>query len=256
MFRILFFVVSFYISAGLTLAEDQVTKSPIGVDEKLGNTLPLHLKFLNDRGQEVQLKNLFDKPTILMFVYYECPGLCTPLMSELAAEAKFVDLVPGKDYKIVSVSIDPEETPELAAKKKVNYLKSMGDNVAPEAWEFLTGDSASIAELTDAAGFRYMREGEEFIHGGALILISPQGKISRYLLGTDFLPFDIKMAIVEASEGKVVPTIAKMLKFCYSYDREGKRYVLNVTRVAGSITILFAIGFIIYLTTRPKKKKI
>ena len=235
------------------LSSGQSKKSIVGIDENLGGQIPLELQFTEDTGKLIQLKEIVNKPTIFMFVFFECKGLCTPLLSEVASQVDKLDLKPGTDYQIVSVSFAPEDNADLAAGKKKNYLNTIKRDFPDSAWKFLTGDSASIAQLTDAVGFRYKKEGDQYIHAGALILVSPKGKITRYLLGTEFLPFDIKMAIIEASEGKATPTIAKVLNFCFSYDAEGKKYALNITRIFGVFMLLCVIGFVIYLTAKPKK---
>ncbi|MCE1187511.1 MAG: SCO family protein [Ignavibacteria bacterium] len=242
------------ISAAILFGEP-AKKSPVGIDEQLGKMLPTGLRVTDEQGNLVEFDKLIDKPTILMFVYYECPGLCSPLLSEVADEISKIDLKPGTDYRIITVSFDPSEKSELALKKKKNYLSTAGIAVPDDGWRFLTADSNTIAQLTDATGFRYKKEGDEYIHAGALIIVSPTGKITRYLLGTDFLPFDMKMALIEASSGTVSPTIAKVLKYCFKYDPEGRKYVLNVTRIAGTAIIMMTLVFVGYLTVGRKKKE-
>ncbi len=226
----------------------------IGINEQLGKKIPLNLVFKDEQGIDIELSKLVDKPTIFMFVYYECPGICSPLMSEVAAEIEQVNLEAGKDFQLVAISFDDTEGPALAYAKKVNYMDIFKKPLPDNAWKFLTGDSASIAQITNAVGFGFKREGEDFVHPGGLIIVSKEGIITRYLLGTDFMPFDLKMAVIEASEGKVTPTIAKMLKFCYSYDREGKRYALNITRIAGIVTLLAVGVFVLVFIRKPKKQ--
>ncbi|MCC6551287.1 MAG: SCO family protein [Ignavibacteriaceae bacterium] len=226
----------------------------IGINEQLGKKIPLNLVFKDEQGIDIELSKLVDKPTIFMFVYYECPGICSPLMSEVAAEIEQVNLEAGKDFQLVAISFDDTEGPALAYAKKVNYMDIFKKPLPDNAWKFLTGDSASIAQITNAVGFGFKREGEDFVHPGGLIIVSKEGIITRYLLGTDFMPFDLKMAVIEASEGKVTPTIAKMLKFCYSYDRESKRYALNITRIAGIVTLLAVGVFVLVFIRKPKKQ--
>lgn len=238
----------------LNFAADQKQKIEVGIDEKLGQKIPSHLTFTDEYGRPTSLKNILDKPTIFLFVYYECPGICTPLMTELAEEINRVDLIPGKDYQIISVSIDSGETAELALKKKQNYLNIIKKNFPDDAWRFLTGNSNSILTLTDAAGFYFKQEEDDFIHGGALIFVSKSGVITRYLLGTSFLPFDIKMALIETADERVTPTISKMLKFCFSYDPEGRKYTANLTRIFGISSFILIVGLILFLSFRPKKK--
>lgn len=227
----------------------------VGIDERLGEYIALETLFKNEDGEFVQLKELINKPTILMFVYYECPGICNPLMSEVASLINKVDLIPGKDYQILSISFDQYETPEIASRKKNGFLNAIKKKIDKSSWHFLTGDSTNISEVTKSAGFYFKREGKDFLHAGALIFIASDGKITRYLPGTTFLPFDIKMALIETSEGKVTPTIAKVLKFCFSYDAEGKKYALNVTRIAATITIIIAVIYVFFISIKPRKKE-
>lgn len=237
-------------------------KIEIGIDEQLGSKIPLNLKFNDENGIEVVLKDLFTKPTVLAFVYYECPGICSPLMTSMAEMVDQTDMIPGEDYNIVTVSMDETEKPELAADKKRNYMKMIRMNFPPASWRFLTGDSASIKQLADAAGFYFKREGKEFLHSGALIFVNTDGMISRYLFpsftqqgGYHVLPFDFKMAIHETSEGKTIPTVARVLQFCFSYDPEGKTYVLNFTRIFGAGILVLAAIFIVFLKVKPKKDR-
>ena len=250
----------FFFNIVLVSAEDK--KIEIGIDEQLGAKLPLNLSFNDEQGNKVLLKDLFTKPTVLAFVYYECPGICTPLMTSLAEVVNKVDLKPGEQYNIVTISMDQFETPKLAAKKKVNYMKIIETKFPEQSWKFLTGDSISIKKLADAAGFYFKREGDQFIHSGALIFVSSEGKICRYLFpnytdkyGYSILPFDFKMAIMETANGVESPTTARFLQFCFSYDPKGKTYTLNLMRIFGAGILLFAVIFVLYLKVKPKKEK-
>lgn len=226
------------------------------LEEQLGKYILLDAEFYNEFGQKVKLRDVIKKPTILTLVFYECKGICTPLLTELAKNINEIDLKLGKDYQIVTVSFDPEETSSLASSKKANYIKLLNNKPPDDAWQFLVGDSSNIYSLTNSIGFYFFKEEDQFVHPGALIFISPEGKITRYLLGIEYLPFNVKMAILEAGEGKVGPTIAKLIKFCYVYDAEGKKYALSVTRIAGIITLIAAGIFILFLIAKPKKKNL
>jgi len=237
-------------------ADEPPQKKDIGIDEKLGETIPLDLSFLDEYGQPVRLKELFTKPTIFMVVYYRCTGLCSPLMNGVADVVDNMDLQPGKDYNIVTISFDPSETYLMASEKKKNYFDEMKKRIPDASWHFLVGDSASDAKITDAIGFRYIKQGNDYIHSTAIVAVSPQGKIARYLYGVDFNPFDVKLALIEASEGRTGPTISKLVKLCYSYDPEGRKYVLNITRIAGSgILFMLAVFAVIISIKRIKKNK-
>ncbi|MFA4923571.1 MAG: SCO family protein, partial [Ignavibacteriaceae bacterium] len=241
-------------SLQLTFAGNgEKSKPEVGIDEKLGQQIALQSVFLDENGKQISMKQIINKPTVLMFVYYDCPGLCNPLMAEVASQIDRIDLTPAKDYQLVCVSIDETETSAIAAKKKQNILTGMQKQFPPDGWRFLTGNKENILKLTSSAGFFFKKEGGQIAHSPTLILVSPSGKITRYLMGTTFLPFDLKMAIIEASEGKVSPTIAKILKFCFNYDPEGRKYVLNITRIAGAGILLIVIVLVIVLSVKPKK---
>jgi len=233
---------------------DENQKLEIGLEEKLGNQLPEDIVFIDEFGKPVRLGMLIDKPTIISLVYYRCPGICSPLMSGISQMIDRLDLQAGKDYNVLTVSFNPSEDYLMASEKKKNYFANMQKKIDYSSWRFLTGDSASIAKLTDAIGFRYKKEGEDYIHSALITIVSPSGKIARYLYGTDFLPLDVKLAIAEASEGKTGPTIAKIIRLCYSYDPEGRKYVLNITRIAGAGMIIALAGFLIMLTIKKKNK--
>jgi protein SCO1/2 len=160
----------------------------------------------------------------------------------------------GKDYQAITISFDSRETFELGQKKRETYLKKIkGQDGA--GWTFLTGDSANIAKATQALGFGYKFENNEFMHEGALMMISPDGKITRYLKGVSFVPFEFKLALIEASEGKSAPTIIKVLKYCYSYDRKAERYSLDVTRISATMTLIFAFTLLTILLIRGRRRK-
>lgn len=240
-------------AAGLVAANETERKIEIGIDEKIGQTIPMDLTFFNEKGYQVTLKDIVKKPVILNFVYYRCPGICSPILTELTSIVNFMDLEIGKDYQIITLSFDEREKPELAAAKRESYFNLLKKQIPDESWTFLTGDSATIHTLTDAAGFMFKREGNDFIHSGAIIAVSAEGKIARYLYGTKYLPFDVKMAVTEAAEGRTGPTITKILSYCYTYNPEGQKYVFNVTRVAGAVIIFFAVVFVVYISVKPKK---
>lgn len=232
----------------------------IGVIEHLGDYLPENIKLINERGEEVFLNDLIDKPTIINFVYYRCPGICSPLMEAVADVMDRSELTPGDDYQVFTISFDPSETIDLGIRKKANYLNLMNDSAKVEAaktgWQFFTSDSASIVRATNATGFKYKKTGNDFLHAASLTVVSPEGKITRYLNGMFFLPFEWKMAVVEASKGQPGPTLNKVLRFCYTYDPVGKTYVMNVTKISGTLIMFFALVLLLYLVLKPKRKTI
>ena len=242
---------------GQTIKATQDIKSPeleIGIVEHLDEYIPDDLMLIDTTGQAVNLKQLIDKPTVLMWVYYRCPGICSPLMTSVAEVIGKTDLILGKDFQVITISFDAREGSDLAIRKRENYLNLIGKPVDESGWMFYTADSANIARGTEATGFRFKKAGNDFMHSAALIMISPDGKITRYLRGTYFLPFEFKMALIETSQGKSGPTIYKVLQFCYTYDPAGQQYVLNVTKVAGSLILIIALIVFLILVLKPRKK--
>jgi protein SCO1/2 len=256
----IFFILTFFILINFNLqSEDK--KIEVGIDEQLGKIIPMEESFVDENGKTVLLKDLFTKPTVLSFVYYNCPGICSPLLMELSDIINKTDLVLGVDYNIVVISMDQYETSLDAKLSKQKFLKVIDKNLPPDSWKFLTGDSATIKKVADAAGFYFKRQGKDFLHSGAFIFVDKSGKICRYLFpsfsersGFGILPFDFKMAVLETSEGKISPTIAKVLQFCFRYDPEGQTYVLNFTRIFGAGILLFVGLFILYIKYKPKKE--
>jgi protein SCO1 len=242
-----------FLACGLNLADEK--KSPVGIDEKYGQMVPLNITLIDEYGKPVKLSDLTaGKPIVLTLVYYRCPGICSPLLTGLTRTVDITDLVPGKDYVLITVSFDPSETYITASEKKKNYFELMKHKkLSNEDWRFLTADSATIALLTDAIGFRYIKKDNDYVHSAVVTLLSPEGKVTRYLTGTEFLPLDLKLGVMEAAEGKVGTTISKVVSLCYSYDPEGKQYVLNVTRIAGTGIIFLLVVFVSVLVFRKRK---
>lgn len=233
------------------------------IDEKLGEFIPLDIEFKNSDGSKTTFEELMDdKPTVLSLVYYKCPGLCAPLLNEEANVIQKVDLEPGIDYNMITVSFNPDDTPKLARNKKKNYFKGLERQVNPESWHWLVGDEEAIYNLTKAVGFQYMKDSlrndeNDYVHAGALIFLSPNGKVTRYLMYSEdagFLPFNFKMAVIEAGKGTPQPTLQKVLELCFKYDPEGQTYKLRVTRIAGAIMLVALIIFILWSVKRPKKQ--
>ncbi|MEI7483504.1 MAG: SCO family protein [Ignavibacteriota bacterium] len=248
-------LVILFILAAFFNVNAQEKKSQVGIDEHLGQTIPMNLTLIDEYGKPVKLSDITKgKPFALTLVYFRCAGLCSPLLTGFTKTIDLTDLVPGKDYEVITVSFDPTETYLTGSEKKKNYFAQLKNKqLNNEDWRFLTADSATIAQLTDAVGFRYIKKDNEYIHSGVLTLLSPEGKITRYLYGTDFLPLDFKLGIIEAAEGKVGTTISKVVSLCYTYDAEGKRYVLDVTRIAGGGILLLLGAFIVVLIVKKKK---
>lgn len=228
----------------------------VGIVEHLDELIALDVELTGEDNQIVILKDLVDKPTVIAFVYFRCPGICSPLMEGIADVIDKTDLILNEDYQVFTISFDPSEFIDLGRKKKVNYLNLMEKSeVAQDGWRFFTSDSLNIAKLTNSAGFKYKRTGLDFLHPATLIVLSKEGKITRYMNGTYFLPFEFKMSLIDASEGKSGPTINRILQFCYSYDPAGQQYVLNVTRVAGVVIIFIALLVFFGLAIKPLFRK-
>ena len=227
------------------------------LEEKLGQFLPPDAVFLDETGKSLNLKQRIDKPTIIAPVYLGCVHECPMLLTGLArALGKVEFLTPGSDFQLITLSFDDKDTPAIARDKKVNYLKAVGSPFPETAWTFLTGDKANIRKFTDSIGFRFQRDSEhDFSHPITLVVIAPGGKIVRYLEGVTFLPFEITMALTEASEGKIGSPARKALMYCFSYDPREKTYVFNILKVTGTLMVLFVAGFLMYLMRSAKKQE-
>ncbi len=227
----------------------------VSFDEKQGQFAALDTKLVNENGDTVLLKDVLDKPAILNLVYYECAGTCSPLMFGVSKFIDEVDLRPGKDYEVITISFDPSEKIDLGIKKKAAYVSMMKNKEAAKFWRFFVSDSLSIAKLTKSVGFNYQKINNQYVHPTGLIALGSDGKIIRYLRGIEFLPFDIKITMVEAAKGKIGPSINRLLAVCYSYDTKGNQFVFNVTRVSAIvITFIMVLIFIVLAFSRVKLK--
>lgn len=229
----------------------------VGVEEHLGTVLPADLTFLDEQGNKVTLGDLVDHPTALALVYYRCPGICGPLMNGMVEVFDKLDAEPGRDYRLLCISFDDREGPELARQKRDNFLKAFEVRAPfpPGAWRFMTADAETIRKVTQTVGFRYMKAGEDFNHPAVLTVLSPQRKIVRYLYGVSFLPFDVKMALTEAAEGRTGPSIRTVLLYCFSYDQGAKKYTLNLLRVTATATLAFLGFFALYLVVTTRRRR-
>jgi len=229
--------------------------------EHLGAKLPLNLTFLDASGHKVVLKDLFKKATIVDFAYYECPGICNPIMMELAQTVAAVNIVPDKDYNLVTISIDPLEGPKIATREKKKFYNVLPHGYPKNAWHFLTGDSASIAKVTDAAGFFYKKDGPNYIHTGVLIFIDKSGKICRYLYPIanpkgDFsiLPTDFEMASMQTAKGTVMSMVGDQAQYCFASAPKGGSRLAKILIFSGSGVLFLLCIFVAFIIVRPKKK--
>jgi len=249
-----------YFFTVILLCSALVANEKLGEEEHLGSYVPLDIPFLDETGKQVTLRQLMDgKPAILTLNYYICPALCTLQLQDLAKNLEKVKLTENKDYKVITLSFDPVETPKDAAHKKSELMAAMTPRFDTTAWSFLTGTEADIHQVTQSVGFHYEKQvGHhgmvEYIHPAVLIALSPDGKITRYLNGIKQLPFDIQMAMMEASQGTVRPTIAKTLLFCFAFDAKSKSYVWATEKIVASVLSLILGGFFLYLVLTGRKK--
>jgi protein SCO1 len=250
---VIFLLLSFDSFAQTSLYDQQMK---VGFDEKQGQYAALDTKLVNESGDTVLLKDVIKKPTILNLVYFRCPGTCSPLMWGISKFIDQVDLKLGTDYQIVTISFDYTESIDLGIRKKANYINTMKKKEAAQYWQFFVSDSADITRLAQSVGFKYSYINNQFIHPTGLIALSSDGKITRYLRGIEFLPFDVKITMVEAAHGKIGPSINRLLAICYSYDDKGNQFVFNVTRVSGIVIFFIVFLIFIYLAfSRIKTKK-
>jgi len=227
----------------------------IGIVEHLNEYVPGNISLINEKGDTVNLKKIINKPTVLCFVYFECPMLCSPLMNGLAEVIDKSDMKIGKDYQVVTIGFNTEEPLSLAIEKKKNYISHMKSKEAIDGWKFFVSDSANISRATNGLGFKYKRAGNVFLHSATLIFIGQDGKITRYLNGTYFLPFEFKMALIESSKGVSGPTINKLLQYCYGYDTQSQRYAMDVTKVGGAIILFLLLSIVFFLIFKPMMHK-
>ena len=248
----LFFILTYTIYAQLPVNREV----EIGIVEKLGQTIPMELKFMNEKNDTISIGSLINKPTILSFVYFDCPGLCSPLLDGIADVVSKTELTLGKDYDIITISFNTRDTPEKAKQKKLNFVQKIQENQRG-SWTYLTGELENIQKITEAAGFRYKPTGVDFAHPSTIIILSPQGKITRYLYGITYLPFELKMAIGEAQKGLAQPTSNKIYDYCFAYDPQSRTYTLQFTRLMGSFVLILGLFFVLYLfiTSRRKSSK-
>ena len=234
----------------------------VAFEQKLDQQLPLDLTLRDSAGQAVRLGDFFrNKPVLLNFVYYRCRDLCPLLSDGLIRALRPLSFDVGKEFDIVTVSFDPADTPAAAAAAKGEYLKKYRRTGASNGWHVLTAEAAAIATLADAAGFRYTYDAakNEFAHATGIVVVTPQGKTSRYYYGIEFSPRDLRLGLIEAAAGKIGSPIDQLLLFCYHYDPLTGQYNLIVTRVlrlAGVATVLILAGFIVLMLRRERRPRI
>jgi protein SCO1/2 len=230
----------------------------VGIDQKLGASVALELPFVDERGREVRLGDFFGKkPVLLALVYYRCPMLCSQVLEGIVHALRGVSLVPGEDFEIVVVSIDPEETPEAAARKMASCVAEYGRASGASGWHFLVGRDTSIRRLADDAGFRYVHDpaSNEFAHASGFFVLTPKGVLSRYFYGLEHSASDLRLSFVESSEERIGSLVDQVLLLCFHYDPATGRYgfaIVNAIRLAGLLTI-GAIGLFLVRMLRRER---
>jgi len=233
----------------------------IGFDQRVGESLPLDAAFLDESGRTVRLGDYFgSRPVVLAFVYYECPMLCTQVLRSMASTFGVLSMTPGEDFEIVLVSIDPREGPEAAARRKAEIIERYGRPEAAGGWHFLTGQTPEIERAAAAAGFRYAwdEQTQQYAHPAGVVVVTPDGRNARYLFGLEYGPRDLRLAMVEASEGKIGTVVDSVLLYCFHYDPMTGAYglvIMRLLRVAGIATVLAIGGFVAVMLRRERRER-
>ena len=239
-----------------------VPNRDFGIDQKLDAQVPLDLEFRDETGKAVKLSDvIYDKPVILVLVYFRCPMLCTLTLNGLVRNLKPLQFTPGKEFEVLAVSFDPREGPPLAAAKKANYLKLYERPDSAPGWHFLTGDQPAIEKLTQAVGFRYAFDPvtEQYAHASAAIILTPTGRVSKYFLDIEDSSNNLRLGLMEASANKIGSPSDKILLYCYHYDPTTGKYgvaIMRIIRVLGTLTVLILATFIFIWLRRDRRKRL
>ena len=232
----------------------------VGFDQNLNQMLPLDVAFTDETGARVKIGDYFgERPVVLSFVYYGCPMLCLQSLSSLASTLGVLAENPGEDFEVVSISIDPRETPALALEKKTHYVERSGKPSIGRGWHYLTGTEENIQRVTKAAGFRYVwdQATAQYAHPAGIVIATTEGKVSRYLFGIDYGPRDLRLGLLDASKEKIGSPLQRALLYCYHYDVATGRYslaIMRIVRLAGAVTV-FSLGTLIFVWTRRERRQ-
>ena len=232
------------------------TKKPkildkVGIEQRIGQQLPLDTPFVDDHGRQVRLGDFYgQRPVVLALAYFECPMLCTQVLNGMTGSLKTMNFTPGKDYDVVVISINPHEGPMLASEKKKAYVGQFGRPETADGWHFLTGTDRSIHAVADAIGFHYAYDEniQQYAHAAAIYVTTPQGAVARYLMGLDYPPKSLRLALVEASQNQLGTVSDQVLLLCYHYDPSTGKYgagTLEAVRIGGVLTVLAIVAFIV-----------
>ena len=234
--------------------------SNVGLDQKLDNQVPLDLVFRNENGDSVRLGSIINgnRPAVISLVYYECPELCTEILNGMVMGFRQIPFAIGKDFDVITVSINPGETPQLAAQKKHAYLHSYPQADAGAGWHFMVGDTVSIRRLADAIGYRFVydKETDQYAHPSGIVITTPSGRVARYMYGVEYPYKDLRFALTEASGNKIGSPVDKILLLCYHYDPATGTYgvaVMNILRIGGILTLVI-LGSVILIMLRRERK--
>jgi len=233
----------------------------VSIEQNLNHQVPLNLVFRDEFGRSLPLSTYFSghKPVLLALVYYTCPMLCNLVLTGMETSLRAISLNPGRDFEIVAVSFDPHDTPEIAAAKRASYLQRYRRPDTANGWHFLTGDQASIQALTSAVGFRYKLDPAtgQYAHASAIMILTPDGKLSRYFYGVEYAPRDVRLGLVEASQNKIGSPVDQILLFCYHYDPATGKYgaiAMNMVRFAGATFVLICGTFLLVMWRRDWRR--
>jgi len=249
-----------YITPGTPSSSVPELLKRVGIDQKLGSQVPLDLTFVDESGRAVTLSEYFgNRPVVLTLVYYECPMLCTQVLNGAVGAFKTMNFTAGQEFDVLTISFDPNDTAALATQKKATYIAKYGRPQAAAGWHFLTGKQASIDGLANAVGFRYVYDAptKQYVHASAIMILTPQGRVSKYFYGIEYAPRDVRLGLIEASDGKIGSPVDQVLLYCYHYDPSAGTYsmvIMNVLRLGGIATIVVIGGFIAVMLSRDRRK--
>jgi len=236
--------------------------SKVGIDQRLNEQVPLDLLFKDEQGRAVKLGDYFHpgRPVIISLVYYNCPMLCGEVLNGMNTAFKVLKFIPGKEYEVVTLSIDPREKPELAAAKKRSYIEHLDRPGAEAGWHFLTGERPQIDALADAIGWRYQYDPkiDQFAHAAGIVLVTPLGRISQYYYGVEFSARDMRLGIIQASGNRIGSLTDQVLLYCYHYDPRTGKYgavITNIVRLAGAAAVLIIVFFLVTMFRREATRR-
>jgi protein SCO1/2 len=245
--------------AQLTSNEVPVQLRNVGIEQKLNKRVPLDIELRDETGATVQLQKYFgSKPVILSFVYYGCPRLCSMQLTGMLKSLRALSFTAGREFDVVNVSFDARETPALAAKKKASYVEGYGRPGSESGWHFLTGDEVPVRRLTDSAGYKfdYDPRTDQFSHASAIMVLTPEGRLARYFYGIEYSTRDLRLALIEAADGKIGTAADQVLLYCFDYDPDTGRYSMSILRSIriGGVGVLFAIAAFVTISLRRERR--